>query len=110
MHVRGCPSAEPAHEFEVLPPCEVLVEAGVLARHPDAPAHLVRIGVDIEAVDECSSSVGSDEGGEDPDQGRLAGAVVAEHGECRARWGGEVDPGEGVHATEPDVHILDEHS
>ena len=64
---------------------------------------------DVEAVDQHTTSVGTDERGEDSDQGRLAGAVVAEHSERRALWGGEVDSGEGVEVAEADVHVLDQH-
>ena len=70
---------EAADQLEVLASGEELVEAGVLAGDADAAAHLVGVGDDVEPVDRHPPGRGPHEGGEDPDEGGLAGAVVAEH-------------------------------
>ena len=48
----------------------------------------------------------SDQGGEHADQRRLAGAVVAQYAEGRSGFDRHVDPGEGMHVAEANVHTL----
>ena len=99
-----------ATQFEVLAACEELVEAGVLTGDPDPAADQIRFGNDVMAVDEHSAGCGPDQGREHSDQGGLAGAVVAQHAECRSGLDLHVDTGEGVYVAEANVHTLGDHS
>jgi len=69
----------------------VLVDRRVLAGEPDLAAQLARLGDDVEAGDAGAAAVGRQQGGEDADRSRLAGAVGAEQGEDGAGGGAEVD-------------------
>jgi hypothetical protein len=83
-------AAQPGEEHEVLARAEVLIEGGELAgeRHP--LAHLVALGDDVEARHMRRSGVGTEQGGEHADGGRLAGAnwVRAAPRRCPARRAG----------------------
>ena len=69
---------QPAEQPEVLAAGQVLVDRGVLARQADDPPDRVRLADDVEAGDRGSAGIGLEEGRQDPDGGRLAGAVRPE--------------------------------
>ena len=89
----GRPSqpGETTDQLEVLGGGQELVEPGVLAGDPDAAADLGRPGQRVDAVDDDTAAVGADQGGQDPDQGGLAGAVAAQHPQRRAWRDAQVD-------------------
>src|SRR4029453_15728849 len=82
---------------------QVLVD-GVDAEGPgvvDGPEH------DLLAAHEDAAGVGLVEAAEDLDQGRLAGAVVADEAEHLAPAQAQVDVAEGGDPAEPLGHVLD---
>jgi hypothetical protein len=101
-------ATEAADQLEVLPSGEKLVQPRVLTSDPDAAAHLVGGRDDVEPVDHHPTGCGANEGGEDADEGGLAGAVVAEHPERGAATGLQVDAVERPRRPVGDVEILDE--
>ena len=72
---------EPADHLEVLEAGQVLVDGGVLAGEPDALADLRGLADDVEARDARRAAVRREQRRQDPDRGRLAGAVRAEQPE-----------------------------
>ncbi len=80
-------------EGDVLPHEELVDEAEVLVHHSDAQrGRSLRIGdVLLAAVDRDRAAIGRDEPDEDAHQGRLAGAVLAEHAVHLAAVEVEVD-------------------
>jgi hypothetical protein len=69
---------EPAEQDEVLAAAENLVDGRLLAAEADPPPDLVGGASHVGAGHHRPAAVGSQEGGEHPDRGRLAGAVRAE--------------------------------
>ncbi len=88
---------EVAHESEVLASGEVVVDCRVLAGEPDAFAHGLRVGHDVDTEHRGPARVGPEVGGEDPHRGRLPGAVRAEQTEDGSARDFEADAGEGDH-------------
>jgi hypothetical protein len=72
---------ELAHEGEVLPPGEVLVDGGVLPGEADACAHALRVAAHVDTEHACTATVGSQQRGEHADRGGLARAVRPEEAE-----------------------------
>jgi len=58
-----------------------VIDARLLHRKADAPAHLDRVTDDVEAGHAGMPARWPDQGAEHPDRGRLAGAVRAEYSE-----------------------------
>ena len=79
---------------------EVLVHGGVLAGQADLRAQGLGVAHDVQAGDLGAPSVGQQQGGEDADPGRLAGAVGAEEPEDRPRRHLEVDALQRMHGAE----------
>ncbi len=103
---------EAADHDEVGAGREQTVDRRLLGGDADAPAHLERVGDDVVAGDAGRALGREAEGGEDLDGRGLAGAVVAEQAEHRARGDVEVEVAEGPHVAvalaetlgvEPDV-------
>jgi hypothetical protein len=86
---------EPAHHVEVLESGQVLVDGGVLAGEPDALPDRLGIGAHVDAGDLDRAGVGLEQGGEDADGRRLAGAVGPEQSEHGALGDDQVEPVEG---------------
>ena len=91
-----CPEKEVGDDVEVVAECEILIdggdaEGGCVRRSPDP--HLPTVEDDGAAV----RPVGS---GDDLDERRLAGAVVADETDDLPGVGLEVDIGEGLHRPE----------
>jgi hypothetical protein len=91
LRVLTARAGQPADEDEVLGAGERLVERRVLAGQPDELADLVRLGGDVVAEHRRAAVVRRDQGGEDADDGGLAGAVRAEEAEDGAGGDGQVD-------------------
>ena len=83
---------EPADQVEVLAPGEVLVDGRVLAGQADDRAQGLGVADDVVAGHPGRAPVGEEQGGEDPDDGGLAGPVGAEQAEDGPGRGGQVDP------------------
>ena len=98
---------EPPDEAEVLAAGEVAVDRGVLAGEADAGSDRVGPPGHVEAEDLGVAAVGREHGGQDPDGGRLAGAVGAEHAEDGAGRHLEVDAGQRLEVTEALGEALD---
>jgi hypothetical protein len=92
---------EPPDEAEVLAAGQVLVDGGVLAGEPDRVADLVGGGDDVVPQDAGLTGVRAEDRGQDPDGGRLAGAVGPEQAEHGSRRHGEVDAVKGGNVPEP---------
>ena len=90
---------EAADHLEVLEAGQVLVHGGVLAGEPDLLANLRWLADDVEARDARRAVVGREQRGQDPDGGRLAGAVRAEQAEDDCRLDAEVDARERMHVA-----------
>ena len=73
-----------AHEPEVLPAGEHLVDGGVLAGEADAEPDGLRMAGDVDAEHGRVALLERDDGREDAHGGRLAGAVGAEEPQHRA--------------------------
>jgi hypothetical protein len=98
--------AQPAEQFQVLPPVQVLVECRVLPEQPDPAAHGAGFAHDVVPGDLGPSRVGPQQGGEDAHERRLARPVGAEHGVHGAAPDGQVEPvqrgpGAGLPAVGP---------
>ena len=93
-----------AEEHEVLAAGEVLVDGRVLAGEADRLADALGVLDHVEAADAGVAGVGDEQGGQDADGGRLAGAVGAEHTEDGAASDGEVDALQRLRLAE----VLDE--
>ena len=87
---------EPADQDEVLAPGQVAVDRGELAGQADDAAQRARVADDVVAGDGRPAAVRREERRQDPDRGRLAGAVRTEQPEDRAFLDAQVDPGQGV--------------
>ena len=90
---------QPAEEAEVLDPGEHLVDAGVLARHPDEAAYGVALGHDVVPQDPGGAAGGRQQGGDHAQRGGLAGAVGAQQAvddACADRQVQGVDGGEAA--------------
>ena len=72
---RGRHAVDEAVELQVLARRELVVERGVLEDQADAAPHLVGLAGDIDAGDLDLPGGGLEQGAEDADGGRLAGAV-----------------------------------
>jgi hypothetical protein len=83
---------QPADHLEVLEAGEVLVHGRELARQPDHRSQLQRVADDVEAGDPGRAGVRLDQGREDADGRRLAGAVGPEEPEDGSGLDREVDP------------------
>jgi len=92
---------EAPDEAEVLDAGQVLVDGGVLAGQADRVTDGLGVGDDVVTEDTGLAGVGPQDRGEDPDGGRLAGAVGAEEAEHGAGRDGEIDPVEGGDVSEP---------
>ena len=79
------------HQPQVLLAGQQLVHRRELPGHPDRRTHPVRIGVHIVAGDARLAGVGWDQGGQDPHDRRLAGAVRAQQSEHGALGDGQLD-------------------
>ena len=84
---------EVAHQEHVLLAGDEAVDCGELAGDADRGPHCLGVGGELVTADAdvAGRSVGGDEGGEDLDDGGLAGAVRAEQGEDRSFRDVEVD-------------------
>jgi hypothetical protein len=91
---------QPRDEHQVLPPGEDLVDGRELPGQADRFAHGLRLGDDVESRDARGARIRLQQGGEDADHGRLAGAVRPEQGEDAARGDVEVDALEHVQVLE----------
>ena len=87
---------EPADHLEVLEAGQVLVHRGVLAGEPDVLAHPGGVADDVEARHARGAVVGQQQGRQDADGRRLAGAVRAEQPEDAARLDVKVDAAKRV--------------
>ena len=72
---------QPPLEDEVLAPGRLAVDTRRLRHVPDRAAHRAGLGRDVVPGDGGAARVGLRQRGEDPDGGRLAGAVRAEQAE-----------------------------
>jgi len=68
-------------EVEILVYREAIVERGLLEHNAQAAPCLQGLGDDIDAADARGSAVGPEDGAENVEQGRLAGAVRSEQRE-----------------------------
>jgi hypothetical protein len=76
------PQAEqPADQVEVLGARDLVVDGGVLAGEPDAPADLLGVGHHVVTEDAGAPGVRPQQRGQDPDRGGLAGSVRPEQPE-----------------------------
>jgi hypothetical protein len=92
----GVEVGEPRHHAKVLLAGEQSINRGELSSDADRGADLVRFGDDVVAGDANGASVGGEQGGEDVDRGRLAGAVGSEQGEHDAGRDVQVDAAQDV--------------
>ncbi len=99
---------EAAEHPEVLAAGQVLVDGRVLAREADQLPHRLRVAGDVEPGDARAAGVGAEKRREDPDRGRLAGAVRPEQSQHRSLLHLEVDAVERAHLVLPGAVDLDE--
>jgi hypothetical protein len=66
---------EPGQQHQVLPPGQVLVDRGVLAGQGNQAAHHIGLRRDVVSEDPCRSAVWTEQRGEHPDGGGLAGPI-----------------------------------
>ena len=95
---------QPSDELEVLEAGQVLVDRRALSREADPEPQLLGVAHGVQPVDLRSAAGGREQGGQDPDRGRLAGPVRPEQPEHRAGLDLEVDPLERLDVAE----VLDE--
>ena len=79
------------HQDEVLLAGEQVVDGGELAGDADRGAYRVGVLGQVVTGDPDLAGVGADQGGQDLNRGRLAGAVGTEQGEDRSVGDGQVD-------------------
>jgi hypothetical protein len=95
---RPCLAAAQAEQAadhdQVVGPRQALVDGRVLAGEPDELTHLVRVPLGVVAAYPRHAAVGSQQRGEDADDGGLAGAVRAEQPEHGAGPRGQVHAGQ----------------
>ncbi len=89
-----------SQQHQVLRPCQVLIDRGVLAGEADQTAHGVGIGADVVAEHARLAGVGRQQRGEDADGGGLAGAVGSEDPVHRPCGDGQVQPVDGAGLAE----------
>ena len=87
---------EPPEHVEVLEAGQVLVDGRVLARQADPLPEARGLAKDVDSGDARAPLVGLEERGQDPDGGRLAGAVRAEQPEDGPSRHVQVDTAEGL--------------
>ena len=98
---------EPADHLEVLEPGQPLVDRRVLAGEADLRAQLGRVLDHVEAGDARAPRAGREQRGQDPDRGRLPGAVGAEQPEHGPLLDLEVDPAERLDVAVGLLQALD---
>jgi hypothetical protein len=99
----GRPPAEaeqPAQEHQVLHAGEVLVDRGELAGQGNPPADRVGLPHEVVAQHPRRTGVGSDQGGEHPDRGGLAGAVWSQEAVHRTNGHGQIHAIHGLGPAE----------
>ena len=98
-------AVQAAEEDEILDARDPQVEGTVAGGHEsDPPPGLERIGRDVDACHVRGAAAGGDQAGEDPKQGRLAGAVRAQQRANAAGVDLEVDAGERKLFAERTAH------
>jgi hypothetical protein len=97
---------EAADQVEVLPPGEVLVDGRVLAGQPDDRAQRLGVADDVEAGHPGRARVRVEQGGQDPDDGGLAGPVGPEQAQDGPGGGGQVDPVHRLDGAEGPAQVL----
>jgi hypothetical protein len=90
--VAGAEVVEAAEHLQVLVAAQLLVQGRMLPEQSDAQAHLVRLAHHVLPGHLDTAAVRPQQGGQDPDQGRLARAVRAEHCVHGAARDREVEP------------------
>ncbi len=106
----GGPAAQAqqtTEQHQVLGSGELLVQGGELPGERDGGAHPGRVADDVVAGDDGPPPAGRDQGREDVDAGRLAGAVRPEQTEDLAVVDGETQPVQGHHRPEGPAQSLD---
>jgi hypothetical protein len=98
-------AVQPADHFGVLLAGEVVVDGGGLARQADLGAHGGGVGADVDAADAGGARIWWQQGGQDADEGGLAGAVGTEQAVDAAPLDGQ---GEAVQRTDLAAEGLDE--
>ena len=100
LRVPGRHLVELADHLQVLAAGQVFVDGRELAGQADRAAHLVRVLEHVDARDDGAPAVGLQQGGQDADGGRLAGAVRPEQAEHGAFGHVEVDAVQRPYVTE----------
>ena len=103
----GVEVGEPRHHAKVLLAGEQSIDGGELSGDADRGADLVGFADDVVAGDANGASVGGEQGGEDVDRGRPAGAVGSEQGEHDAGRDVQVDAAQDVIVRERPVQSGD---
>ena len=83
-------------EFQVLPTGQVVVEERLVGHDSHSPAHHLAVSRRIEPGHPDVPRVGLGEPRQQPDQGRLAGAVRAEHGDRLSPLNGQMESAEDL--------------
>ena len=81
---------QPADHVQVLESGQVLIDGRVLARQPDARAHLMRVRTHIDPGDRGRTGIRQQQGAQDAHHRRLARAVWTKESEHRAGGDSEV--------------------
>ena len=94
-------------EIEVLVDRQAVVERRLLEHHAEAAPRRQRLGDDVDAADPRGAAVGLEDGAEDVEQRRLAGAVRPEQREQLVAADREADIVERERAAVALAHALD---
>jgi hypothetical protein len=92
--------AEPADKAEILSSGKVLIDRGVLTGHADQRTDRPRVGGHVVTEHRGPSRVRFEDGAEDADSGRLAGAVGSEQTQYAAPGDSQVDAVQRRYGTE----------
>ena len=95
LFLLGRPGVEVGHEVEVIHPLHVLVGAGLFREVADLLPDEIGVLAEVVFEERDLASGGGQEGGRDPERGRLAGPVRADQGEDLAGADLEIDAGHG---------------
>jgi len=92
---------QPADHDEVVDSGQPVVHRGVLPGEADELAHLMSLAPDVISAHPCLPAVRAQQGGQDPDRGRLSGTVRPKDPQDGALAGDEINPRQRGRLAEP---------
>jgi hypothetical protein len=94
-------SEQPADHLQILPAGHGLLDGRVLTGQTDRPPHPGGLTGGVESGHPQRAAIGTDQGGDGSDEGRLSGAVRPEQGGYPSGLGHQIHSGQRRHLSKP---------